>query len=151
MKTLCNYKKFTACQFCVAGIDSQEKVTATISGSDCPIWAVSQIDLGGGDGLQVTTATDGPLSRMSSFELTSDSVTVLAPKFESLSGHGLGPQIPLLIIRLYIWALDVGQVVLQRSGADQPSIGFVFGHAESVSDWNWIGTEGLIMDWPTSA
>lgn len=121
----------------------------TVAGPNNPIWAISQIDFAGADGLQITTATNGPLGRVSSVEVTSDTLSVSVPDLRLPPGHGRGPQIPPVIIRLYLWACDTGKVTFHSIGKNPLPVGFAFGHAEAVDDWRWIDAKGITVDWPS--
>jgi hypothetical protein len=148
MQGILTYRDCTACQVYVAGLMSRDEVTVTVSGAADPIWAIFGLGLGDADAFSISSLGE-PLSRLSTVQLTRNSVSVTAPQMKSSVHGGPGPQILPVTFCLYLWASDTQKVTLRRTGSDQPSIGFVFGHAESVGDWNWItDSNGLSIDWP---
>ena len=148
MQAFLTYRDCTPCQVYVAGLMSRDEVTVTVGGAGDPIWAISGLGLDSLDALSISSIGE-PLSRVSSMQLTRDSVSVIAPPIKSSIHGGPGPRIVPVIFRLFLWAGNTQKVTLRRSGADQTNIGFVYGHAESVSDWKWIDPNNeLSIDWP---
>ena len=148
MQGILTYRDCAACQVYVAGLMNLDEVTITVSGTADPIWAIFGLGLGNGDALSISSLGE-PLSRLSTVQLTRNSVSVTAPPIRSSVHGGPGPQIVPVIFYLYLWASDTQKITLRRTGAGQPSLGFVFGHAESVGDWNWIIANNVLsIDWP---
>lgn len=145
-----NYSDSAPCQICMTELASREVVAVLIDGADGPVWAIAGVGLDDKDTSVITMQTGGLLSRVSSIQLTSNSLTVSVPELGPFPHHGRGPQIPPLIIRLYVWASGTAQLRLKCTGGALPRVGFVFGHAEAVGDWNWIDPDGVSVDWPVS-
>lgn len=148
MQASLDYPACIACQLSISALASQDQIAITINSADGPIWAISESAVGAAGMSTISTVTDGPLARLSSVQLTCDTITVLASRFKPLRSHGPGPQIAPLIIKLYIWAFGKQQIRLGRAGAENSTIGFAFGHADMVGDWKWIGPGGLTTAWP---
>jgi len=148
MRASLDYPNCAACQLSISNLTSLDEVAVTIDGAGAPIWAVCTPAFDRTGTTTVSTAAGGLLVRLSSIELTRDTLTVLAPVFGPLHHRGPGPENTPLIVQLYVWAQARQKISLHRAGAARPTIGFVFNHAQSVSDWESIDGRGLSVDWP---